>query len=223
MCTVTTGNWQLVTGHCLKTTGHWLLVTGHCLLLAGEVHGQDGSARAAAAGAALGLYSGSMLGVLGSLIPCSQTYAGARCVRIATVTAGTVGLVSGALLGAADAERVGEHAKTAGYGALIGTAAGLAMKPLIQRFGWQDVATVTALGGAIGTSPKGAGIGLAAGSLIGVILWQLIPEFELPDAFATAFAGLAIGGIGALAIEALDRQTSNAHTLQLVAPITVHF
>ena len=207
------------------TTGHWLLATGYCLMLAGEVQAQDadGSAWAAAAGAALGLYSGSLLGVLGSLTPCSQTYAGAGCVRIATVAAGAVGLASGALLGAADAERVGEHAKTAGYGALIGTAAGLVMKPLIQRFGWQDVATVTALGGAIGTSPKGAGIGLAAGSLIGVILWQLIPEFELPDAFATAFAGLAIGGIGALAIEALDRQTSDAPTFQFVAPVAIQF
>lgn len=171
----------------------------------------------------LGLYSGSMLGVLGSLIPCSQTYAGARCVRIATVSAGAVGLASGALLGAADGERVGDHAKTAGYGALIGTAAGLVMKPLIQRFGWQDVATVTALGGAIGTSPKGAGIGLAAGSLIGVILWQLIPEFELPDAFATTFVGLAVGGIGALAIESVDRQTGDAPMLRFVAPLTVRF
>ncbi len=207
------------------TTGHWLLATGYCLMIVGEVQAQDGdgSARAAAGGAALGLYSGSLLGVLGSLTPCTQTYAGARCVRIATVAAGAVGLASGALLGAADGDRVGDHAKTAGYGVLIGTAAGLAMKPLIQRFAWQDVATVAALGGAIGTSAKGAGIGLAVGSLVGLILWQLIPGFELPDAFATAFAGLSVGGIGALAIEALDRQTSDAPTFQFVAPVALQF
>jgi hypothetical protein len=194
-------------------------------MLVGEGHAQDGdgSAWAAAGGAALGVYSGSLLGLLGSLTPCSQTYAGARCVRIATVAAGAVGLASGALLGAAGGDRLGDHAKTAGYGVLIGTAAGLAMKPLVQRFGWQDVATVAALGGAIGTSAKGAGIGFAAGSLVGLILWQLIPGFELPDAFATVFAGLAVGGIGALTGEALDRPTSDAPTFQLVAPVAVQF
>jgi len=60
------------------TTGHWRLATGHLLLifiLATDGHGQDadGSAWAAAGGAALGLYSGVMLGVLGSLTPCTQT------------------------------------------------------------------------------------------------------------------------------------------------------
>lgn len=213
------GNWQ-------PTTGHWLVAIALVLSLhTGEGRAQEdsGSTLAAAGGAALGLYSGSMLGVLGSLIPCSQTYAGARCVRIATVSAGAVGLASGALLGAADGALVGDHAKTAGYGALIGTAAGIALKPLVQRFGWQDVATVTALGGAIGTSPKGAGIGFAAGSLVGLILWQLIPGFELPDAVATAFVGLAVGGIGALAIESVDRQTGDAPMLRFIAPLTVRF
>ena len=213
-------NWQLATRRG-GVVAMALLVS----MLVREGHAQDGdgSAWAAAGGAALGVYSGSLLGVLGSLTPCSQTYAGARCVRIATVAAGAVGLASGALLGAADGDRLGDHAKTAGYGVLIGAAAGLAMKPLIQRFGWQDVATVAALGGAIGTSAKGAGIGLAAGSLVGLILWQLIPGFELPDAFATAFAGLAVGGIGALAIEAYDRKTSDAPTFQFVAPVAVQF
>ena len=218
MDTVATGNWQLA-------TGHWLAIALLLSLHIGEGRAQDvdGSAWAAAGGAALGLYSGSMLGVLGSLIPCTQTYAGARCVRIATVSAGAVGLVSGALLGAADGERVGDHAKTAGYGALIGAAAGLAMKPLIQRFGWQDVATIAALGGAIGTSPNGAGIGLAAGSLTGVILWRIFPGFELADAVATAFVGLAVGGIGALAIESVDRHTGDGPMLRFVAPLTVRF
>ncbi len=194
-------------------------------MLIGEGRAQDGdgSAWAAIGGGALGLYSGATLGLLGSLTPCSQTYAGVKCVRVVTVAAGTVGLAAGVLLGAADRDRVGDHATAAGYGALVGAGAGLIMRPFIQRFGWHDVASMALAGGAIGASATGAGIGFAAGSLVGLALWQIFPDFNIPDAVATALAGMAIGGVSALAIEGVDRQTSDVPALHVIAPLVMRF
>ncbi len=174
-------------------------------------------------GAALGLYSGAVFGTLGSLIPCSQTYAGARCVRIAVATASAIGMASGIALGAADSDRLADHAVGAGLGALFGLGAGLAIKPFVPRFAWQDVAALAIAGGGVGASAKGAVIGLAAGTVIGVALWQIVPSFELPNAFAAALAGMAIGGLGALAFEGVDGHLGEAITPAVVAPITLRF
>ncbi len=191
----------------------------------GGAHAQEseGSAWAAIGGGALGLYSGATLGLLGSLTPCSQTYAGAKCVRIVTIAGGAVGLVSGVMLGAADRDRIGDHARDAGYGALIGAGVGMGLRPFVQRFGWQDVTGMALAGGAIGASAKGAGIGFAAGSLVGLALWQIFPGFDLPDVVAAALAGMAIGGVGALATEGVDRQTTDVPALHVIAPLAVRF
>ncbi len=201
------------------------LLAAFALGAEGEAHAQesDGSAWAAIGGGALGLYSGATLGLLGSLTPCSQTYAGAKCVRIVTIAGGAVGLVSGVMLGAADRNRIGDHARDAGFGVLIGAGVGMGLRPFIQRFGWQDVTSMALAGGAIGASAKGAGIGFAAGSLVGLALWQIFPGFDLPDVVATALAGMAIGGVGALATEGVDRQTSDVPALHVIAPLTLSF
>lgn len=183
----------------------------------------NGSTAAALGGAALGLYSGAVFGTLGSLIPCSQTYAGAKCVRIAVATASAIGMASGIALGAADSDRLADHAAGAGFGALIGLGAGLAVKPFVPRFAWQDVAALALAGGGVGASAKGAVIGLAAGTVIGVALWQIVPSFELPNAFAAALAGLAIGGLGALAFEGVDGHLGEPIAPAVVAPITLRF
>ncbi len=68
---------------------------------AGDAQAQDneGSTWAMIGGGALGLYSSGLAGTVGSLIPCNQTYGGAKCVRIAGGIAGAIGLASGVYLG----------------------------------------------------------------------------------------------------------------------------
>jgi hypothetical protein len=156
----------------------------------------NGSASAAVAGGVLGLFSGTILGVAGSIIPCTQTYDGAACIRWHAFGAGALGLVGGALMGRADADRVGSAAGSAGIGFLAGSAAGLVLKPIAQRVGWLDVLTVGLLGGAIGASPEGAAIGFGAGAVAGLILWRVTPGGTFPDALSAALAGLALGGVG---------------------------
>jgi hypothetical protein len=177
----------------------------------------EGSAWTAAAGGALGLYAGATLANVGSIVPCTQTYAGPTCVRWSSVTGGAVGLSGGLLLGAADPERVGDAALGAGIGFLAGSVAGLLLRSTAQRVGWADVATLGLVGGATGTAPRGAAIGLAAGGAIGLILWRAADGFELPDALGAAVAGLAIGGITQWLLEGIDAQTNDVPALQVMA------
>ena len=67
----------------------------------------DGSTWAAVGGAALGAYSGTVLGALGSLIPCTRTYEGPACVRPAAIGGGIIGGLGGATIGAIDASLIG--------------------------------------------------------------------------------------------------------------------
>jgi hypothetical protein len=165
---------------------------------------RDGSVPAAVAGGALGLFSGAILGVTGSIIPCTQTYDGAGCIRAHALGAGALGLLGGALMGEADADRVGSAAGSAGIGFLAGTAAGLILKPIAQRVGWRDVFTIGLLGGAIGASPAGAALGFGAGAVAGVVLWRVIPGGTFPDALSVALTGLALGGIGGWIVRGLE-------------------
>jgi hypothetical protein len=162
---------------------------------------RDGSAIAALAGGALGLYSGAMLGFTGGIIPCTQGSVGVGCIRWHAAGAGAIGLVSGALLGAGDAERLGDAALSAGIGFVAGSAAGLVIKPLAQRFGWHDVLTVGLLGGAVGAAPIGSALGFGLGAGAGLILWRAIPGGTFPNAIAVAVAGLALGGLTQWVIE----------------------
>ncbi len=183
----------------------------------------DGTPLAAVAGAALGLGSGAILGTVGSMIPCTQTYIGAACVRWSAAVSGMVGLASGALIGAADQERIGDAATSAGIGVLVGVAAGLAITSVAQRIGWRDVATVGLMGGAIGAAPEGAAIGLGVGTVVGVVLWQAVPDFAFPDALGVAAAGLALGALGDWVWSAIDAQSNTDVTMQFVFPLRVGF
>lgn len=156
------------------------------------------------AGAALGLYSGAVLGTAGALIPCGQTYAGIRCVRTGAGAAAALGLVSGIALGEADADAVWSAAEGAGIGALIGSAAMLGLKPFVHRWTWGDVAAGGVVGAAVGASGAGAGIGFAAGSVLGLALWKLSPAVDLPDAVSIALFGLAAGGMTHWLVRAVD-------------------
>lgn len=192
-------------------------------LLADSARAQEtaGSDAARLAGGALGLYSVALLGTVGALIPCSQTYAGAKCVRAAAVTAGVIGFAGGFYLGDADEDRVASSARGAGYGLLIGSLAGFGLKQFVPRFSWADVATGGLIGSAIGASAKGAGIGLAAGSVVGLVLWQSVPAFDLPNAAGVALLGMAVGGIGSWVVRSVDAQSNGTSVPPVV--ITVPF
>ena len=168
----------------------------------------SGSTWAAIGGGALGLYSGAVLGSMGSWLPCNRTYQSMTCVRASTVTAGVLGAASGVVIGAVDSETLGDAAVGAGIGFAAGAAAGMVMKPFLQRFGWDDVAAVGLMGGAIGASPVGAAIGFGAGTLIGVVLWQVVPSIELSDALAFSVGGMALGGITGWVYRAFDVESA---------------
>ena len=168
----------------------------------------SGSTWAAVGGGALGLYSGAVLGSMGSWLPCNRTYQSMTCVRVSTVGAGVIGAASGIVIGAVDSETLGDAALGAGIGFAAGAAAGIVMKPFLQRFGWDDVAAVGLMGGAIGASPVGAAVGLGAGTLIGVVLWQVVPSIELSDALAFSVGGMALGGLTGWVYRAFDVESS---------------
>lgn len=164
----------------------------------------DGSTWAAVGGAALGAYSGTVLGTVGSLIPCTRTYEGPACVRPAAIAGGLIAGISGASLGAADAGRVEDYFVAGAIGATVGAGALLAIQPLLERWSWADVGAGALVGGAVASSGTGAAIGFGAGVVIGVAAWQLVPAMKLPDAAAVTLFGLAAGGIGGWVFRALD-------------------
>ena len=59
----------------------------------------EGSTAAQIGGGLLGFYSSAMLGSIGAMIPCGQTYIGVRCVQLSGALTGMAGLVSGVTLG----------------------------------------------------------------------------------------------------------------------------
>jgi hypothetical protein len=183
-----------------------------------------GSTAAQIGGGLLGFYSGAVLGSIGAMIPCNQTYIGIRCVQLSGAVKGMVGLVSGLSLGGKDTERI----ESAAVGSLIGFGAGAAVGLVIRSqspiFGWADVATLGMVGGAWGASWLGATVGLAGGAVIGLVLWQAIPSFDLPNAAGAALAGMALGGVTSWVIRAVDASASTGGVpLELSVPLTVSF
>jgi hypothetical protein len=191
-----------------------------CALLAAmgvaQASAQDrGSVAAAVAGGALGSLSGATLGVAGALIPCTQTMDGVTCILGHALAGGALGLVGGALAGSANDERVKSAGLSAGIGFLAGSAVGLVLKPVAQRFGWHDVFTIGLLGAAIGASPKGAAVGFGGGALAGVIVWQILPGGTFPDGLAVALAGTALGGIGGWLVTGLQDEMPGGRQLHV--------
>jgi len=154
-------------------------------------------------GAALGTASGLILGAVGSLVPCNDTYAGPLCVRWVAVGAAAIGGVSGAMLGNRDPEQLGDAALGGGIGLAAGTLAGFALTPFIERWGPEDALAVGLIGGAAGTAPIGAAIGFGAGALAGVVLWQSVPSFGSARAAAFTLGGIGLGVLTEWAVRAL--------------------
>ncbi len=191
-----------------------LLALGVTSRLAAQTFEPDaGTPTAAVAGGAIGLLSGTILGTAGSVIPCSQTYAGPRCVRVGAAIGGTVGLVSGLLIGSSQNDEIDTRLIGAGVGLGVGFAASFALRPLIQNFGWEDAAAISLLGAAIGASPRGAVLGLGVGTAVGLVLWQAVPSLKLPDAVATALGGLAVGALTDWTASAINARSDQGRTL----------
>ncbi len=189
---------------------------------AGAAAQTPGSSGAAAVGAALGGAAGATFAAVGSIFPCTRTYAGARCVRTSTIMGSLVGLASGMAIGSADLEEVERMATGAAIGFAIGSGVGLVVKKVVLYSTWGDVLASGAIGMAVGTSPQGALIGLGAGALVGIVAWQLIPRFDLVNATDATLLGMAIGGVGSLMIRAVKAQSQS--TAQSVTfPISIRF
>lgn len=136
---------------------------------------------------------------------------------------GALGLAAGAMLGASDADQLGDVAVGAGIGFLVGAAAGLALKSAAERFGWQDVATVGLFGGAIGAAPLGSAIGFLGGSAVGLVAWGLVDSFDTPDLIGAAAAGLALGGIAEWLVRGIGAQGDDSDEFRVVVPLSVSF
>lgn len=187
------------------------LLTAALLFGSGAAHAQDasGSTGAALAAGGLGLAAGATLGVVGSIVPCSQTLPGPRCVRAAALAGAGYGLVFGAAVGAQDSDAAADAWRNAGIGAAAGLAVGAALTPFVQRWAWYDAVALGGVGAAVGSSPVGAGIGFAAGGVAGLVLWRAVPGFGPANAAGVALAGLVIGGLAGWFAQAVD--AADAH------------
>lgn len=183
----------------------------------------SGSSGAAVAGGALGAASGAALALFGSLVPCSQTRPGPACVRWSAVGGGALGLTGGAFLGHADVGRLRNAAWGAGVGLVAGATGALLLRSAAERFGWQDVAVVGVLGGAIGAVPVGSAFGLAGGTALGLAARALVPSFDTPDLIGAAVAGLALGGLAEWLVRGIGAGPGEEPSFSVVLPVAVGF
>ena len=130
-------------------------------------------------------------------------------------------MVSGAVIGANDSDHIERSAKGAAIGFGVGFAAGLILKPIAQRVGWQDVAAVGLMGGAMGAAPKGAIIGLGVGTAVGFTLMKTVDGFNMPDFIGAAVGGAAVGVLADWVISAAN--TSGAGGTEVLQQITIPF
>lgn len=161
----------------------------------GASQAEGGSTGAAIGAGVLGAYSGALLGLTASLIPCGQTYSGPTCAGLAMLGGATAGFAAGVPLGRFDGQRVSERFKAGLLGAGVGAVAGYALKGVIRQYGWMDVASGAALGMAVGASARGAGIGFVAGAATGGVLLAIVPDMRVVDAAGVSLGGMAVGGL----------------------------
>lgn len=184
---------------------------------------QEGSGAARLGGAALGLYSGSLLGLAGGVVPCAQVAATRTCSRVAFAAGGVAGGIAGGFLGDADSGRVNDALRASGYGALAGAVVGFVAKELVYYYGWMDVAAFAALGAAVGPVAPAAGLGFLAGGTLGFGLSLILPSVELTDVAALGSVGLAVGGLTAWAIKAADAQDESGGPSVMIDVVTFRF
>jgi hypothetical protein len=191
-------------------------------LLAPALHGQDtdGTPTGAVAGGLLGAYSGGMLSLVGSLIPCGQTLAGPRCSAWTAGIGASLGAVGGAALGAADDDELFRRVEGGLIGAFAGGLVGYALKGVVRQYGWLDVASGAALGLAVGSSARGAALGFGAGALVGGVLLATVPSIRVTDAVGVSLAGLAVGGVLGWVGDAVEAQRDGSAPVFLSFTVT---
>jgi len=174
-----------------------LFVLGASVLRLDHVAGQsfEGSTGSTAGGLLLGAYSGSVLGLLGTMIPCNQTLQGGKCAASGASAGGAVALAMGGLVGAQNPTDLNGRLTSAGIGTLVGAAVGAGLRYGVRKYDWTDVAAVAAIGGAVGAAPRGSGIGAGIGLATGGAYWLVMPNGGLDDFVMFTLAGLAVGGI----------------------------
>ncbi|KPJ97636.1 MAG: hypothetical protein AMS20_16785 [Gemmatimonas sp. SG8_28] len=148
----------------------------------GSLLAQQGEAWAVAAGGGLGFLSGALSAELAAIGPCNQTRWGVGCVQLSAGAGGTIGLAAGAAAGFQDAETIEYAALGAAIGFGVGAVGGVIVKPVAERFGWHDVATLGVIGASVGAA-------------FPLLAWQLVPGFERTNVVSAALVGLAVGGI----------------------------
>lgn len=146
-------------------------------------------------GASLGLVSGSVMGVLGTMMPCNRTLTGDRCVASGVGTGAAMGMVMGGLIGAQNTNALDIRVENAGIGVLAGAVVGVGLRSAVRQYGWTDVGTAALVGGAIGAAPVGSAIGVGAGAATGALAWWLIPDANAADMVMLSLLGLAVGGM----------------------------
>ena len=184
-----------------------------CALPAGaSLFAQQGEAWAVAAGGGLGFLSGSLSAEVAAIGPCNQTRWGVGCVQLSAGAGGTIGLAAGAAAGFQDAETIEHAALGAAIGFAVGTVGGVIVKPVAERFGWHDVATLGVVGASVGAAFPGSLIGLGAGGVAGLLAWQLVPRFERTNVVSAALVGLAVGSLTQWIVRTSATSTDDAVT-----------
>lgn len=147
------------------------------------------------AGAALGFYSGSVLGTAGSLLPCNRTLLGPKCALVSALGAGAVGSVAGALIGSDGASALRDRGRGALYGILIGGVAGAILQQGVRQYAWNDALLVAAYGAAIGAAPLGTLVGTGVGAAVGGLAWVALPRTGLADLVMLTLVGSTLGSL----------------------------
>ena len=155
----------------------------------------EGTRASTIGGAALGFYSGGVLGLVGTMMPCNRILNGDRCVASGVGTGAAMGLVMGGLIGGENTLALDQRVENAGIGVLVGAAVGVGLRSAVRQYGWADVAASAALGGAFGAAPKGALIGTGAGMVTGALVWWLIPDSGIADMIMMTLVGAGVGGL----------------------------
>lgn len=189
-------------GQRVPGAGRWirrlgLLVACALSTFAGELHAQtyEGDTWTTVEGAALGLYSGGMLGLVGTMMPCNRTIQGDRCTASGVGTGAAMGMVMGGLIGAQNTNALDIRVEDAGIGALAGAVVGVGLRQAVRQYGWADVGAAALVGGAFGAAPRGSLIGLGAGTVTGAVSWLLVPDSGIADFVMLSLVGAAVGGM----------------------------
>lgn len=175
------------------------------VLAAGRAVAQEGDVWTTIGGAALGLYSGAVLGTVGGVMPCGYALNPSSCSTKFAFSGAVVAGAAGAHIGNVDRSGLESLAKTALIGTGVGLVVGAAIKPLMkQHYGIKDVVAVGLIGGAVGASPEGSAIGFGIGLAAGSLLWIGVDGATAQDALQTALLGLAVGGVSGWAAKAFE-------------------